>query len=154
MRGPSRNRELRVADRVTLAVVLNADILSTDKHEVRPFSKRTFAFHTRAMPYRGLFSRIWNIKSSLWSTATSLKPLAQLYWMIFLVVRVGDHDQTMLFVVDVNYFISPEVYHDRRWRFSQYTWTTACSPRHLLFYETILFVVHVDQLIVFEDFRD
>ena len=41
-----------------------------------------------------------------------------------------------------------------RRRFSQSTWTTACSPRHLLLHQTILFVVHVDQVIVFEDFRD
>ena len=86
---------------------------------------------------------------------------SQLYWMIFLVVHVGydvvakvNHDQTMLFVVDVNYVISPEVYQDRRRRFSQSMWTTACSPRHLLLHQTILFVVHVDHLIVFEDFRD
>ena len=48
----------------------------------------------------------------------------------------------------------PEVDHDRRRRFSQSTWTTACSPRHLHLHQTILFVFHVDQLIVFEDFRD
>ena len=64
-----------------------------------------------------------------------------------------NHDQTMLIVVDVNYVILPEVYQDRRRRFSQSTWTTACSPRHLLLRQTILFVVHVDQLIVFEDFH-
>ena len=39
-------------------------------------------------------------------------------------------------------------------RFSQSTWTTACSPRHLLLHQMILFVVHVDQVIVFEEFRD